>query len=138
CNTSLALQVQFRPSSNVQLSLGPSWNRSASGSQYVQTVADSFATTFYGKRYVFSQLLDKTLAMETRLNVTFAPVLTVELYVQPLIESDAFSGFREFAAPRQVRKLVYGVDIGTDSVPTSAARQQWIDRDGPGGQSRNF
>jgi len=138
CNKSFALQVQFRPSSSVQLSLGPSWSRSANGAQYVQTVADSFATAFYGHRYVFSQLVDKTLAMETRLNVTFSPVLTLELYVQPLIESDAFSGYREFAGPRQVRKLVYGVDVGTDSVPAGAPQQHWIDPDGPSGPSPKF
>ncbi|HLZ44124.1 MAG TPA: DUF5916 domain-containing protein [Gemmatimonadales bacterium] len=132
CNRSYALNVQFRPSSNVQLSLGPSWSWSATGSQYVQSVPDSFATAFYGNRYVFAQLVDNTLAMETRLNVTFSTALTLELYLQPLIESDAYSAYREFAAPRSVRKLIYGVDIGTDSVPAGSPGEHWIDPDGSG------
>jgi len=46
--------------------------------------------------------------METRLNVTFSPVLTLELYMQPLIESDAFSAFREFAGPRSSARWCMG------------------------------
>jgi len=104
----------------------------------VQTVTDDSATAFYGHRYVFAALVDNTLAMETRLNVTFSPALTLELYAQPLIESDAYSGYREFAAPRQLRKVIYGVDVGTDSVPAGAPQQHWIDPDGPTGPSPKF
>jgi hypothetical protein len=134
CNRAAGLQMQFRPSSNVELRVGPSWNRSENGAQYVQTVTDSFATAFYGHRYVFAGLVDKTLSMETRLNVTFSPALTLELYAQPLIESDAYSGYREFAAPRQLRKLVYGVDVGSDSIGSPG--QHWIDPDGAGPSPR--
>src|SRR5207253_1639365 len=87
---------------------------------------------------VFAALVDNTLAMETRVNVTFSPALTLEVYVQPLIESDAYSGYREFAAPRQLRKVIYGVDVGTDSVPAGAPQQHWIDPDGPAGPSPKF
>jgi hypothetical protein len=116
----------------VQLTLGPSFSRAENGAQYVQTVPDTFARAFYGNRYVFAQLVEKTVAMETRFNVTFSPVLTLELYMQPLLASAAYSGYREFAAPRQLRKLVYGVDVGSDSVPAGAPKQHWIDPDGPG------
>jgi len=136
CNRSVSLQLQVRPASNVQLTLGPSYSRAATGAQYVQTVPDTFATAFYGNRYVFAQLVEKTVAMETRFNVTFSPVLTLELYMQPLIASAAYSAYREFAAPRQQRKLVYGVDIGTDSVPAGAPDQHWIDPDGSGPSPR--
>jgi hypothetical protein len=132
CNRSVRLQLQVRPASNVQLTLGPSFSRAENGAQYVQAVPDTFARAFYGNRYVFAQLVEKTVAMETRFNVTFSPVLTLELYMQPLLASAAYSGYREFAAPRQLRKLVYGVDVGSDSVPAGAPKQHWIDPDGPG------
>ena len=132
CNRSVNLQLQLRPAPNVQLTIGPSVGHDENGAQYVQTVADSFATAFYGNRYVFAQLVQNSVAMETRFNVTFSPVLTLELYMQPLIASGAYSKYREFAAPRQLRKLVYGVDVGTDSVPAGAPQQHWIDPDGPG------
>ena len=138
CNRSVSLQLQVRPASNVQVTLGPSFSRAENGSQYVQTVPDSFATAFYGNRYVFARLVEKTVAMETRFNVTFSPVLTLELYMQPLIASGAYSQYREFAAPRQQRKLVYGVDVGTDSVVAGSPQQHWIDPDGPSGPSPKF
>jgi len=138
CNRSLNLHVEVRPASNIQLILGPSLSRSESGTQYVQTVADTFAKTFYGKRYVFAQLTENAVGMETRFNVTFSPALTLELYMQPLIASGAYSRYREFAGPRQLRKLTYGVDVGTDSVPAGSPQQHWIDPDGPTGPAPKF
>src|SRR5437667_10891901 len=63
CNRSLGAQVQVRPSSNVQLSIGPSWSRSASGAQYVQTVTYDSATAFDGHRHEFPAVVDNTLPM---------------------------------------------------------------------------
>src|SRR6266850_1337089 len=99
--------IKLRPAPNVQLTLGPSLGHNETGTQYVRTVTDSFATAFYGKRYVFAQVAFNELSMDTRFNVTFSPTLTLELFVQPLISSGDFSRFREFAAPRSQRKLVY-------------------------------
>ena len=58
--------------------------------------------------------------------------------MQPLIASGAYSQYREFAGPRQLRKLVYGVDVGTDSVPAGSPQQHWIDPDGPTGPAPKF
>ncbi len=55
------------------------------------------------------------LSMETRLNVTFSPTLTLDLYAQPLIASGAYDSFREFAAPRSTVLRVYGKDFGSVS-----------------------
>jgi hypothetical protein len=67
--------------------------------------------------------------MNTRFNVTFSPTMTLELFVQPLIVSGAFSRYKEYAAPRGLRRLVYGVDVGTD---TPVAAGDSIDPDGAG------
>src|SRR3989442_12974671 len=67
--------------------------------------------------------------MNTRFNVTFSPNLTLELFMQPLIASGAYSRYKEFAAPRALRKLVYGVDVGT---VTRVAAGDSIDPDGAG------
>ena len=138
CNRSFNLHVQLRPASNIQLTVGPSLSHQETGAQYVQTVPDTFAKSFYGNRYVFAQLIQNALVMETRFNVTFSPALTLELYMQPLIASGAYSRYREFAGPRQLRKLVYGVDVGTDSVPAGSPQQHWIDPDGPTGPAPKF
>jgi hypothetical protein len=79
----------------------------------VDTVADPTAAAFAGHRYVFSRIDQTSLSLDTRLNVTFTPTLTLELYVQPFFASGKYSDFEEFARPRALRKLVYGRDVGT-------------------------
>lgn len=129
---SASLTLQLRPASNVTLSLGPSYTYNSTSYQYVQAVPDSFATAFGGTRYVFADLVQHTVSMETRFNVTFTPDLTFELYVQPLIASGAFSRYKEFAAPRSLKKLTYGQDIGTVSVTPGSPNTITIDPDGAG------
>ena len=135
---SASLTLQLRPASNITLSLGPSYNYNRRSDQYVEAVADSFATAFSGTRYVFADLVQPTLSMETRFNVTFNPNLTFEVYVQPLIASGAYSRYKEFAAPRSLRKLTYGQDIGTVSVAAGQPDTIKIDPDGPGGPAASF
>ena len=129
CDRSANLSVELRPRQNVSLSFGPSVGHSEVGFQYVQTVPDPTATVFAGQRYVFADLVQNSLAMDTRLNITFSPNLTLELFLQPLIASGDFSRYKEFASPRGMRRLVYGTDVGT---VTPVAAGDSIDPDGAG------
>ncbi len=83
--SSLLLDARLKPSSNVSVTLGPSYSLATSIQQYVTAVNDANATGFYGRRYVLSVLTQKTLSLDTRLNVTFSPTATLELYAQPFI-----------------------------------------------------
>ncbi len=127
--------ITVRPASNVQLSLRPDWNRSASSQQYVTAVADPTATDFGGRRYVVSDLRQDDLSLNTRLNVTFSPTLTLELFAQPFVSSVNYERFKEFDAPRTTRKRVYGEDGGTITEARNASgdiTHYVIDPDGPG------
>jgi len=64
-------------------------------------------------------------------NWTFTPDLTLQLFAQPFIASGRYSSFREFAAPRTLKKLVYGRDIGTIAYDPADATYQ-VDPDGAG------
>jgi hypothetical protein len=129
-----SVSLRFKPVSNVSLSAGPAYRRSASPVQYVTAVEDPTASAFYGTRYVVSDLLQQQFSMETRASVTFTPDLSLEVYLQPLVSSNRFSSFKEFAAPRSVRTLVYGRDVGTISASTSASgtREYTVDPDASG------
>jgi hypothetical protein len=129
CSRSVNLSVQLRPASNISLSVGPSIGHDETSVQYVTTVPDPTASAFYGNRYVFADLVQNSIGMNTRFNVTFSPTMTLELFVQPLIVSGDFSRYKEYAAPRGLRRLVYGVDVGTD---TPVAAGDSIDPDGAG------
>ena len=55
---------------------------------------------------------DAQLSLETRVNWTLRPTVTLQLYAQPFFASGDYSSFSEFAAPRVVKQLEYGKDIG--------------------------
>ena len=130
---SLNLNLRLRPASNVSLDLGPRYDISSTGYQYVTAEDDPTATAFFGKRYVFSDLNQRTLAMDTRLNVTFTPTLSLELFAQPFISSGAYTNFKEYAAPRSLELNSYGHDIGTiSSTGTGDDREYVVDPDGAG------
>ena len=105
--------VALKPAASVFIQLSPTYNSDDDAAQYVRTVTDPTATAFGGKRYVFAFIRTKTVSFDTRVNWTLKPDLTLQLYAQPFFASGAYSGFREFAAPRTLRKLEYGRDIGS-------------------------
>jgi hypothetical protein len=120
--------ITFKPASNVSLSVNPSFNIDRRTAQYVTAVDDPTAAAFFGLRYVFADLEQKTFAMTTRVNWTFTPEMSLEFFLQPFISSNDFSNFKQFDAPRQVEKSVYGQDVGTIRT---------VEPDGPGG-NRSF
>ena len=131
----LSTRANFRPTSNVAVSFGPSWNGSNSQLQYLTTVHDATATNFYGSRYVLSALAQKQIAFDTRLNVTFSPRMTLELYAQPFFASGHFDNFKEFIAPRQGAYNTFGVNAGTVAMQRDTAgviTRYTIDPDGTG------
>jgi hypothetical protein len=129
--------VGIKPATNIFVSLNPTFNSDESEAQYVKTVSDPTATAFYGNRYVFGYVRTRTLSLDTRVNWTFTPNLTLQLFAQPFIASGAYSSFREFAAPRTVKKVVYGKDMGT--ITRSADGSTYtVDPDGAGGPAQSF
>jgi hypothetical protein len=86
--------VAVRPSLRTDLTLGPgiSWNHDRS--QYVSTrsAAD-------GAHYVFGKIDQTTVSLTARLNYTFTPDLSLQLYAQPFISAGRYSEFKEVADP---------------------------------------
>ncbi|NIM51889.1 MAG: hypothetical protein GTN78_05305 [Gemmatimonadales bacterium] len=135
CDYGFNLDVTWRPASNISLSVGPAFNHGGHTAQYVTAVDDSIATAFHGRRYVFSDLDQNSISMNTRLNVTFTPNLTLEVFLQPLISSNRFTNFKEYDQPRELAKSVYGRDVGT--IATDGATYT-VDPDGPAGPAESF
>ena len=123
--------LALKPAANVFLQLSPTYRTDEDDAQYVTAVTDPTATSFYGTRYVFAFVRTKTVSLDTRLNWTFTPNLTLQLYAQPFIASGRYTSFRAFAAPHAIGKLVYGTDIGTIAYDTTAAGYT-VDPDGAG------
>jgi hypothetical protein len=134
-------EITYRPASNVTLSLSPFYNASKSVQQFVQAVDDPTAAAFSGTRYVMSGLDQKSLELGTRMNVTFSPTMTLELFMQPFIASGHYFDFKEFDQTRSLKKSIYGRDRGTIATITNAGgrvTQYAIDPDGASGAAAPF
>ncbi|HET9949338.1 MAG TPA: DUF5916 domain-containing protein [Longimicrobiales bacterium] len=124
----VGLTMRFREM--LQVSFSPSWSRSHSVAQYVTRVEDALAASTYGARYVFADLDRTTLSLETRLNLTLSPALSLQLYLEPFISVGDYGALKELRAPRTFDFLEYGVDAGT--VTRLADGSYEVDPDGVG------
>lgn len=92
--------ITARPSPSIQFSIAPQYTTQTVGDQYVtSTDAVPFGPTF-DRRYLFADLDRKSVSMETRLNVSFTPDLTLQLFAQPLISSVDYVEYKQLLAPR--------------------------------------
>jgi hypothetical protein len=134
-NPGVSVSATYRPVSNVSMSLGPSWSPSRTPTMYVGAFPDSTAKVFYGTRYVISTLKQRTLGLDTRLNVTFSPTMSLELYMQPFFAAGHFYDYKEYVAPRTDITATYGKDRGTITASrdtTGRIALYAIDPDGTG------
>jgi hypothetical protein len=101
------------PSPSLQLSLGPSVDVSRDEAQYVRTVADPLATETFANRYVFATLRQRTVSLDARVDWTFTPALSFQLFSQPFVSSARFADYKQLRTPGLFQFDVYGRDLGT-------------------------
>ncbi len=109
-STSIVTSLGIKPSDRWSLTLSPSLRESSIMAQYVGTIIDPAATATYGARYLFAPLRQTTLAMETRLDFTFTPRLSVQLYAQPFISSGDYAETSELVRPQSYDFAIWGGD----------------------------
>ena len=108
-----SLSIGWRPRSSLQVSVGPSINLLRDPDQFLFSSQDAAATETYGSRYVFGRLHQTTFSLNTRVNWTFTPTLSLQLFAQPFVAAGEFEDFREFTTPGESDYAVYGQDRGT-------------------------
>ncbi|MDP9177971.1 MAG: hypothetical protein M3O61_09865 [Gemmatimonadota bacterium] len=113
-NIQAQVTATWRPASNLNLSFGPVLNKNRSTGQFVRSVGDALPSSTYGRRYVFADLNQTTLYMDTRIEWTFTPLLSLQVYAQPFVSAGRFSEFKEFLTPKTYDFAVYGRDRGDD------------------------
>jgi hypothetical protein len=92
--------IELKPISNLTLNVGPGFDRTVEDAQFVTSYEDPGATGTYGRRYVFAHLEQKTVSANIRLNVSFTPRVSFQAFIQPLISTGDYSGFKSLARPR--------------------------------------
>ena len=124
------LQVTLNPNDRWRIQLGPSYDRRHASAQYVTSVADVLADQTFGRRYVFGGLNQTTASLRTTVNVTFTPLLSLQLYVEPFVSTGNYGELKELERPSTYNFLEYGADIGTVSQDPGGSYD--IDPDGSG------
>ena len=79
----------FKPSPRLTISTGPNWNRSRQAAQYVRSVIDSTAASTYGGRFVFGELEQSQLTLQTRVTTLLTPKVSLTIFMQPLLATGA-------------------------------------------------
>lgn len=126
---SVETEIDWRPLPQLRLRLGPEYSTARAVDQYVQRALDPRAAATFGARYVFANVQQREARLNTRLDWTFSPWLSLQLFLQPFASAGQFSRFKEFTTPRAFRFAEYGVDAGE---VTTVSGGQRIDPDGAG------
>ncbi len=108
----LSTTADWRPTPAIRLRMGPSVTRSHSARQFVVAITDPAADHTFGRRYVFADIDRTTVSMVTRLDWTFTPRLSLELYAQPFLAAGDFDRLKELAEPGTRSFDIYGEDRG--------------------------
>jgi hypothetical protein len=91
--------AEWKPASNVSLNLSPQIYWGHDLLEWVGEFDDATVTNTYGKRYVFAEMKQLELGSPLRVNWTFTPALSLQLYMQPLYSTGDYFGFKELAKP---------------------------------------
>ena len=130
----VAPRLTLKPRPAVRVQFTPSFSKSRSMAQYVTDQDDAAKTSTYGTRYVFATLDQTELSATTRVDWTFSPTLSLQVFAQPLISAGNYYDFKELARSRAYEYDVYGRDAGTITYD-AAAEEYTVDPDGAGAAS---
>ena len=107
--------IEWKAASNLSLRFSPAimWNRDFV--QWVGNFDDPYAAATYDTRYVFGELDQREISATIRVDWTFTPKLSFQLYLQPLISSGRYNNIKELAEPKSNLYNVYGEGNSTIS-----------------------
>jgi hypothetical protein len=127
--------INWQPGTNVRVSMGPSLSRSTNEAQYVRRQLDATAAldaplgaSVPKARYVFGTINQWEVASNVRVNWTFSPTMSLQLFAQPLLSTGDYGDYKELARARSGDFNRYA-ETGT---VTEANNRVTVDPDGPG------
>jgi hypothetical protein len=139
-STQVRADFQLRPSDNLALSFNPGWETSKAGDQYVTATSVLPYEPTYGTRYVFADLDRNTFSMETRVDWTFSPRLSLQLFAQPLLSSGDYVQYKQLRSSRSYdfdaftpgRADATGEEVLCSTAICQVGETQYVDFDGDG------
>jgi len=129
-NKNVSLNIRYRPAASLEISTGPSFGRTHSLAQYVNTYADPAAAATFGSRYVFATIDQREFSLQTRINYVLSPKMSLQVYMQPLVSVGDYGDFKQLARPRSFEFTRFGQDGGTLVYDPAASRYRVTPGDG--------
>jgi len=128
------VSLQYRPAPNVSVSFGPNLYKARNPLQYIGAFADTTggAPNTYNTHYVFGGIDQTELSAAIRLNWTYSPTLSLQLFAQPLISAGRFDYFHELARARSAAFTRYGRDNNSTITFVDSTNAYVVDPDGAG------
>ncbi len=130
---SISSGLTWKPNSRMEIRFSPRYYKDHAVAQWVTSHEDLSAKHTFGTRYLFAILNQKRVSASIRMNYTFTPRLSFQLYLQPLLAAGQYSNFKELARPRSFDFISYG-ESGTRI--TAIGDEYEIDPDGT--EQNNF
>lgn len=127
--------LTYKPAPNIHFSFGPAFGKNSAEAQWVTSYDDPTATATYGRRYIYANLDQTTISANIRLNWTFTPRLSLQLFMQPLISSGKYTNVKEFVRPGTFEFRNFGTEgstLNANRDPEGNLTSYDIDPDGPG------
>jgi hypothetical protein len=90
-------ELDLKVASRFTTSLALDWTRNRNDSQFLRTFTDSLTGV---KHFTFAHLEQTTVGLTWRLDYTFTPTTSLQLYAQPFITTGTYSNVRELGSPR--------------------------------------
>jgi hypothetical protein len=125
----LSASLQYKPAANISFSINPSVTWYKTSAQWVDNISDATATETFGTRHVFAHLDQREVSAGIRLDWTFTPKLSLQMYVQPLISVGQYTNLKELARPKSLDFNTYGTG---NSTIVHQGSEYLIDPDGVG------
>ncbi|MEA3501128.1 MAG: DUF5916 domain-containing protein [Candidatus Marinimicrobia bacterium] len=112
--SNLSFGVEWKPSSRLNIEIEPSYSKNVKSLQWIDKFEDELVTKTYGFRYVFGNMTQETISSQIRINWTFTPKLSLELFAQPYISVGEYDNFKELAKPKSYKTNNYN-EVGNVS-----------------------
>jgi hypothetical protein len=103
------LTAYDQPNDRITIGTEPRYVRSSDPRQYLSTLDGGSDATF-GGRYVFGFIERSEISAPLRLNYSFTPDVSLQLYAEPFAASGRYSDIGELAAARTFDLRLYGTD----------------------------
>ena len=92
--------VTFRLASRMSGTFGVYYSEMVNDNQWRQNYGAATSDTTH---YTFARLDQSTMSVSARVNYTFSPALSLQVYAEPFVSTGAYSDWRELDAPRAAR-----------------------------------